>query len=80
MGRKSRHFDEDERFARCGVCHEDIIIEFYQDSGDVVYCDECDSKYLLQSRDPIRLSLIDEDFDDYDEEGFDDDYLGRGFD
>ena len=79
MGKRSRQFEEDERFAKCHVCHEAIAIEYYLDRDDVVYCDECDSEYVLQSRDPVRISLIVDDIDDYDNAFFDD-YSSKGYD
>jgi hypothetical protein len=78
MGKRSRQFVEDERFVRCHVCHEDIAIEYYLDRDDVVCCDECDSEYVLQSRNPVKISLIVDDIDD--DESFFDDYSGKGYD
>lgn len=82
MGKRSsqfEEFEEDERFARCHVCHEDIVIDYYLERDDVIYCEECDSEYVLTSRNPIRISLLNDNLDDYDDDFFDD-YSGRGYD
>lgn len=80
MGKRSRQF-EDEKFVSCDVCDGDIAIDFYFDTGDLVCCEECDSEYVIKSRDPIMLSLI---VDDYYDESDDDDYyderLSRDYD
>ena len=79
MGKRSSQFEEDERFVRCHICHEDIAIEYYLEHDDVIYCKECDSEYVLKSRNPVRISLLNDNLDDYDDDFFDD-YSGRGYD
>lgn len=79
MGKREIQFEE-ERFARCDVCDEYIAIDFYLDTGDLVCCEECDSEYVIKSLDPITLLLLADDYDEYDDDGFDDDYSSKGYD
>lgn len=78
MGKRSKRYEEEERVAECGVCGGDIVLEHYLDRGDLIYCDECESEYVIKSNYPLRLVLIEDDefddeFDDeYDDEDFDD--------
>ena len=74
MGKRNKQFEE-ERVASCNICGGDIPIDFYMDRGDIVNCDECGEEFVLQSRKPVRLSLLVDDSDDY--LNFDDDYYGR---
>ena len=78
MGKRSRQFEEEERFVRCHVCYEDIAIEFYLERGDVVYCQECDSEYILKSKNPTRIALLYNDTDEYNDFFFDD-YSSNGY-
>ena len=80
MGKRNRQFEEEERFVMCEVCEEDIVIEFYVDKGDLVGCEECGSEFIVKSRDPVRLFLLDNEFDEYEDDYLDEDYLGRGYD
>ncbi len=80
MGKKKRHNDQEERFVECEVCEEEITIEYFMDRGDLITCEECDSNYILKSRNPIILSLQEEE-EDYDDDYFDeDDYFNQGYD
>lgn len=76
MGKKSKQY-ENEQIVDCESCDGVISLEFYLRSGDVVCCEECGAEYLVNSRKPLRLQLLEED-DDFDEdededEGFDED-------
>ncbi len=79
MGKRSRQFEEEERFVRCEVCEEDIVVEFYIDSGDLISCEECGSEFIVKSRDPLMLFLLEDEYDEYDDEFPDEDFLG-GYD
>ena len=71
MGSKKKYYDEDERFAQCSICDEEIAIEYYMDRGDIVSCGECETDYVIKSRNPVILSLLEDDGydnDDYDED------------
>ena len=81
MGKRSRQFEEEERFVRCEVCHEEIIIDYYLDREDVVCCEGCDSEFVIKSRNPTILFLLDGDYDDYyGDDGFEDDFFGKSYD
>ena len=80
MEDKNRLNIEEEQFVECEVCQEEIAIDYFMDSGDLVACEECGSDYILKSRVPITLDLQEED-DDYDDDYFDeDDYFNQGYD
>lgn len=80
MGKKKRHTDEEERFVECEVCEEEIAIEYYMDRGDLITCEECGSDYILKSRNPMILSLQEDD-EEYEDDYYDeDDYFIQGYD
>ena len=64
MGKRSRSYEEEVRFGACDLCENDIAIDFYHDRGDSIFCDDCSAEYLIKSRKPLRLMLIEEDYDD----------------
>ena len=66
MGKKSRQYESGTRFGRCELCNNEIPIEFYFDKGEVVICSDCSSEYIIQSLRPVRLMLVDEDYEDDD--------------
>ena len=63
MGQKSSRYEEEVRFYRCDNCGNNIPVEFYYDQDDTLFCDDCSSEYMIQSRRPLRLILLEEDYD-----------------
>lgn len=61
---------EDEITVECKVCEEELYLDPYMDLGDTVYCEQCDSEFVIVSTAPIVLRLVDEE-DSYE---FDDDW------
>ena len=61
---------EEEILVECKVCEEDIAIDTFMDMGDTVYCEECDSEFIITSTNPIMIKLLDEE-DNYE---YDDDW------
>ena len=68
MGTKSRRHEKESRFGRCEICNAEIPIEFYFAKGEVIFCSECSSEYVIQSLKPIVLTLVTEDFEKEDVE------------
>ena len=87
MGKRSKRFEEKDQFVDCAICDGVVPMEFYMARGDMVCCDECGAEYIIKARNPIRLLLLEEEFDLEDD---DDDYFlqpdyedlfdGRGYD
>ena len=72
MGKKSKQY-ENEQIVDCEACDGLISLEFYFRSGDVVCCEECGAEYLINSRKPLRLQLLEEEDDYYDDDDFEED-------
>ncbi len=72
MGKRSKQFEE-ERSVQCNVCEGYFGLDYYLDRGDLVFCDECGSEFVVKSLNPVILFLVDEEDDDY-LDGYDDDY------
>lgn len=73
MGKRSKRY-EDEIEVRCEECDEYFIIEYYQDRGDLVTCEECGTDFLIKSRNPLILEMLDEEEEEEDLYFEDDDY------
>ncbi|MCF8055811.1 MAG: hypothetical protein K9K37_04115 [Desulfocapsa sp.] len=71
--------EEKEQIIDCEFCDGFISLGFYMDSGDVVYCEECGTEYLIASLNPLHLQPIEEDKED-DEEDEEDEEDEDGFD
>ena len=69
MGKRSKQFEEEERIVQCDACDGEILLAFYVDRGDMLSCDECGAEYIVKSRHPAKLVLLEEEDED------DDDYL-----
>ena len=85
MGKRNKQYEEEQQIVECRVCDGTIPLEFYVARGDMIYCDECGAEYIIKSRNPVRLFLLEEEFDEeddvYDMFNEDDDlYDGRGYD
>lgn len=52
--------DQDEIF-ECEICGGDIIIDPFPDEGDEVYCNDCESEYIVRATEPVLLTLVDEE-------------------
>lgn len=64
MGKRSKRYEEEMRLGKCDLCDNDICIDFYYDRGDTIFCDDCSAEYLIKCRQPLRLILLDEEYDD----------------
>lgn len=75
MGKRNKRYEEEERAVECQVCENIIPLEFYIARGDMLCCDECGAEYIIKSRNPIRILLLDEEFDEDENypDSFDDD-------
>lgn len=65
MGKKGKKH-EDEELVECKACDGVISLGSYMGRGDIVCCEECDAEYLINSRKPLQLELLNEDEDDDD--------------
>ncbi|NLX18415.1 MAG: hypothetical protein GXY53_03920 [Desulfobulbus sp.] len=74
----SRENDEENvLIEECVVCGGDIVVDEFCEEEDVVYCNDCETEFLIRSLDPLQLEQIDMDSDeDIDEldDGYDEDY------
>lgn len=59
---KKRKYDN-ERFGRCMICLESIPVEYYFNKGDTIVCYECGTEYILTSKQPLKLSIAEGNFD-----------------
>ena len=57
MGKTQKSNESGCLLVRCEVCHEDIAIEFYFGKGERLFCSNCYSEYVLQSKRPVLLAL-----------------------
>lgn len=75
MGKFKKHQSDRERFGKCEICLEYIPIEYYFSTNDTIVCYECGTEYILVSKNPIELSMLEGRFDpeDYDDDFYDDD-------
>lgn len=70
MGNFNKRQSERERYGKCQICLGYIPIEYYFGIGDVIDCYECGTTYIVESKNPIKLSLVDDRYSD-------DDYFGE---
>lgn len=69
MGKFNKHQGDRERFGKCEICMEYIPIEYYFSKGDAIVCYECGTEYVLTSKEPVKLTMLEADYDP-------DDYYG----
>ena len=67
-----------EKFGKCQTCLGYIPIEHYFGVGDLIDCSDCETSYIIESKSPVKLSMIDDDFEVYHYE--DDDYEDDDYD
>jgi hypothetical protein len=67
MGKFNKHQGDRGKFGKCTICLEYIPIEYYFSIGDAIVCYECGTEYVLTSKDPVQLAMLDagRDPDDY---------------
>lgn len=70
MAKSSRRHDDGARFEKCDICMELIPIEYYFNKGDEITCYECGTEYIITSKSPVKLSMLDLRYDP-------DDYFGE---
>lgn len=57
----SKHsHDQAEEYGKCSICLEHIAVEYYFGAGDTLVCDECGTEYMLLSKNPVQLSILEE--------------------
>lgn len=61
--------------AACPECGAEVHVEEEMDKGDLLTCEECESRLEIVGLDPIELDLAPEDEldDEYDDYGYDED-------
>ena len=64
MSKRNKRYEEEVRFGICDICDNEIPIEFYCARGDSIFCEECSAEYLIKSLRPLRLMLLEADYDD----------------
>ena len=66
MGKFNKHQSDRERFGKCEICLEYIPVEYYFSKGDQITCYECGTEYILVSKTPVKLGMLDRyEIDDY---------------
>ena len=70
MAKFNKHQGDRERFGKCEICMELIPIEYYFNKGDEITCYECGTEYIIKSKAPVKLSMLEASYDP-------DDYYGE---
>ncbi len=70
MGKFNKHQSDRDRYGKCAICLEYIPVEYYFGVGDTIVCYECGTEYKIDSKSPIRLSILESSYGD-------DDYFGE---
>ncbi len=67
MAKFKKHQGDRGKFGKCAICLEYIPIEYYFSIGDAIVCYECGTEYVLTSKEPVQLAMLDADRnpDDY---------------
>lgn len=60
--------------AACPECGGELHVEEEVDKGDIVTCEECESRLEVVGLDPVELDLAPDELDDGYDNGDDDDY------
>lgn len=60
MGTFNNHQSDRNRFGKCEICLNYIPVEHYFSKGDEIVCYECGTEYIISSKKPIKLSMIDD--------------------
>jgi len=63
MGKFNKHQNDRERFGKCENCLEYIPIEYYFNKGDEITCYECGTEYIIVSKSPVKLSMLESIYD-----------------
>ena len=66
MGNFNKHHGDRERFGKCEICLQLIPIEYYFSKGDIIVCYECGTEYMIISKTPVKLSMQEEEYDQFD--------------
>ena len=72
MGKFNKRQGDGERCWKCEICLELIPIEHYFNKGDEITCYECGTEYIIISKAPLKLTMLETSYDpdDYVEEMF----------
>jgi len=54
--------------AYCPNCHSDIIIDDSLGQGDLITCANCGAQSEISSLHPLRLSILDDEIEETDDE------------
>lgn len=54
--------DEDIIWAECEICGMGIELEFYDKRGDMIVCHNCSAEYVIKSRHPACLTLLEDEY------------------
>lgn len=70
MGKNNKRDGDTDRFGKCEICLGYIPIEYYFGVGDVIDCYECGTVYTITSKNPIKLKMENDHYEN-------DDYFGE---
>jgi|GEM_PF-846486 len=65
---KKRQMSE-EKFGKCEICLGNIPVEYYFTKGDEIVCYECGTEYTLVSKNPVKLEMIGDYYEQDDDFG-----------
>lgn len=65
MGKRSKRYEQQAGITSCDICGWNIYLEYFIDRGDMVICDQCGSEYIVQCRNPTRITLLEQEPDDF---------------
>lgn len=67
MGKLGKHRNDRDRFGKCEICLKYIPVEYYFSKGDEIVCYECGTEYIISSKDPVKLNMVQDSYgaDDY---------------
>jgi hypothetical protein len=50
------------KYFKCEVCLKNIAIEYYFTVGDSIVCNDCNTEYVLHSKNPLELVRQEPDY------------------
>ena len=60
MGKLNYQQGERNRFGTCDICLKSIPVQYYFCKGDEIVCYECGTEYIIKSKNPVKLSMIED--------------------
>ena len=58
MPKNIKRHSDNQRFAKCEICLSHIPIQYYFNIQDTIICYQCKTEYVLKSKDPIQLEIV----------------------